>query len=64
MTQDLKKFIGEVIQDPENDQQCILVLGTEVCDHLGWKPGDTLEWIDNKDGKWILRKSVTSSMTP
>jgi hypothetical protein len=22
----------------------------------GWKVGDTLEWIDNKDGSWTLKK--------
>jgi hypothetical protein len=22
----------------------------------GWKEGDTLDWIDNKDGSWTLKK--------
>jgi hypothetical protein len=22
----------------------------------GWKEGDTLEWIDNKDGSWTMKK--------
>jgi len=23
---------------------------------MDWTEGDTLEWIDNKDGTWTLRK--------
>jgi bifunctional DNA-binding transcriptional regulator/antitoxin component of YhaV-PrlF toxin-antitoxin module len=34
----------------------LLDLGDEICEHLGWQEGDTLEWIDNKDGTWTLRK--------
>lgn len=34
----------------------VLPLGNEICDQLGWKTGDTVEWIDNHDGSWILRK--------
>ena len=25
-------------------------------DELGWKLGDTVEWIDNQDGTWSLKK--------
>lgn len=45
-----------VIEDPDNPQELLLVLGPDVCDRLGWKPGDTVEWIDNKDGTWTLKK--------
>lgn len=43
------------IEEDENGN-LILTLGDEICDELGWKIGDTLEWIDNHNGSWTLRK--------
>jgi DNA-binding Xre family transcriptional regulator len=34
----------------------LLNLGNELCDQLGWQPGDTIKWIDNHDGTFTLRK--------
>jgi len=34
----------------------VLPLTDEIMESAGWKPGDTLEWIDTKSGAWILRK--------
>lgn len=34
----------------------VLPLSDEILDGLDWKIGDTVEWIDNKDGSWTLRK--------
>jgi hypothetical protein len=34
----------------------ILPLTDEIMDSAGWKIGDTLEWIDNKDGTWVIKK--------
>ena len=28
----------------------------EQLDELGWKIGDTVEWTDNQDGTWSLKK--------
>jgi hypothetical protein len=35
----------------------ILPLPTDLLETQGWKEGDTLNWIDNKDGSWILQKN-------
>ena len=48
-----------IIEDPNRQGEYILDLGDEICDTVGWKPGDTLIWIDNKDGTWTLRKKTT-----
>jgi hypothetical protein len=37
-----------------------LDLGNELCDELGWKTGDVIEWHDNQDGTWTLRKTTDS----
>lgn len=45
----------DVKEDPENGDQ-ILEFPDDFMEETGWKEGDTLEWIDNKDGTWTLRK--------
>ena len=44
----------QVIEDPDNPEELLLDLGTELCEELGWKVGDTVQWIDNKDGTWQI----------
>ena len=36
----------------------ILPLTDEITANLGWEVGDTLEWIDNQDGTWSIKKKV------
>ena len=50
-----------VIQDPDNPEELLLDLGTELCADLGWQEGDTIQWNDNKDGTWTLTKKNTST---
>lgn len=38
------------------DEDGILTFPDELMDSLGWKEGDTLEWIDNQDGSFTLKK--------
>lgn len=42
-------------QDPETGD-LIMPLSDEILESAGWKEGDTLEWIDNENGTWSLRK--------
>jgi len=44
-----------VEEDPETGD-LILPLSDEILNDVGWKTGDILEWIDNKDGSWSLIK--------
>ena len=59
MTQDIDSIKVRVIEDPDDPDQLLLDLGTELCEQLGWHPGDTLDWIDNKDGSWTLHKAIS-----
>lgn len=56
-----QQFICEVIADPDNPGELLLDLGTEVCAQMGWAVGDTLQWIDNKDGSWTLKKQSSTN---
>lgn len=42
-------------EDPVTGE-IILPLPEEMLKLQGWVEGDTLEWIDNKDGSWTLQK--------
>ncbi len=34
----------------------ILVLPPDLLKEAGWKEGDSIHWIDNRDGSWSLVK--------
>ena len=51
----MKSAIVTVVTDPETGE-LILPLDNEIFDETGWEIGDNLEWIDQKDGSWLLRK--------
>lgn len=39
----------------------VLPLSDEFMAEAGWSIGDTVEWIDNNDGTWTLRKKEIDS---
>lgn len=44
---------------PETDPKTgdlIITFPPDLLESAGWKENDTLEWIDNNDGSWTLRK--------
>jgi len=40
----------------EDEEGAILPFPDGLLESVGWQEGDTLEWIDNSDGSWTLRK--------
>lgn len=53
----MQQFIRTLVEDPDQPGELLLDLGNELCEELGWKAGDVIEWHDNKDGTWTLRKT-------
>ena len=53
----------QVVEDPDNPGELLLDLGNELCAEIGWKVGDTVEWIDQKDGTWLLRSTIDKKPT-
>ena len=43
----------------EDDNGELLIDLSEACEELGWKEGDVIEWIDNKDGTWTIKRKET-----
>ena len=52
-------FLRTVIDDPDCPGELMVDLGQDLCDLVGWQAGDTIRWIDNKDGSWTLEKIST-----
>lgn len=55
---------AQVVEDLDHPGELLLDLGLELCDQLGWQVGDTIEWIDNKDGTWLMTKSASTNTSP
>ena len=51
----LKTHTITLEEDPETGD-LVLPFTDEILQEAGWKEGDTIEWIDNKDGSWSLVK--------
>lgn len=47
-----------VLASDDHESDLLLDLGQELCDQLGWQPGDQVEWIDNQDGTWTIQKKT------
>lgn len=54
-------FVRAVVEDPDQPGELLLDLGNDVCKIVGWHPGDTIDFIDNKDGSWTLKKTKSTS---
>ena len=52
-----KTWTLEVQQHEDGD--FFIEFPDEVLEGAGWETGDTIEWIDNKDGSWTLKKRET-----
>jgi bifunctional DNA-binding transcriptional regulator/antitoxin component of YhaV-PrlF toxin-antitoxin module len=50
-----KHWTLNIEEDPATGD-AILTFPPELLEKAGWKEGDTIEWIDRKDGSWELKK--------
>ena len=46
----------QIVEDPDHPGELLLDLGLELCESMDWHPGDQLEWQDNQDGSWTIKK--------
>ena len=51
----MSKWTITVEEDPETGE-LLLPFSDELLEQVGWNIGDTIEWIDNNDGTWTMRK--------
>ena len=55
MAKQVKKYTAHLEEDPETGDM-YMPLPDELLDELGWKEGDYLDWQDNEDGTWSIKK--------
>jgi hypothetical protein len=51
----VKKQTLEVQEDPETGN-LFVEFPAELLNQMGWAEGDDLEWIDDKNGSWNIKK--------
>lgn len=44
------------VKSKEGSDELYLELPPDALNQMGWHEGDTVEWIDRKDGSWELKK--------
>ena len=60
---DMKTRTVQIVDDPAHPGELLLDLGNELCAELGWAVGDTVQWIDLKDGSWQIKKVPPSTQS-
>ena len=48
-------WVITVEEDPESGD-VILPFPQDFLDQVGWSEGDTIEWVENNDGSYIIKK--------
>ena len=57
----LKSWTLNVEEANDGSGDAILNFPPDLLEQAGWKEGDTLNWVDQKDGSWLLKKVDTTS---
>ena len=52
----MKSWTITVEENPDNPEELILPLPEDLLKEAGWAEGDTLDWTDNNNGTWSLKK--------
>jgi hypothetical protein len=47
------------LEEDSETGDLILPLNDDILEQTGWKTGDSIDWIDNKDGSWTMKKIET-----
>ena len=57
----LKSWTLNIEEANDGSGDAILNFPPDLLEQAGWKEGDTLNWVDQKDGSWLLKKVDTTS---
>ena len=51
----MKSWTLNLEEADDGSGDAILTFPPDLLEQAGWKEGDTLKWIDQKDGSWLLK---------
>ena len=57
----MKSWTLNVEEADDGSGDAILTFPPDLLEQAGWKEGDTIKWVDQKDGSWQLKKVDTIS---
>jgi len=52
-----KTWVVPVEQDPHSDE-LLITFPDDLLKKVDWKEGDVIEWHDNGDGTWTLKRKL------
>lgn len=44
------------LEQNEKTGECFILLPEELLEQMDWQEGDNVEWVDNKDDSFTLKK--------
>jgi len=44
--------------ESDDEGNLVLPLSDDILKEVGWETGDVIDWIDNKDGSWTMKKKI------
>lgn len=50
----MKQYIFDVVETDDGTGDLAVQLSDEFCKEENWQVGDTIEWVDNKDGTYSM----------
>ena len=57
----MKSWTLNLEEADDGSGDAILTFPPDLLEQAGWKEGDTIKWVDQKDGSWQLKKVDTIS---
>jgi len=61
MLRELNVSKSWILEVKKLDDDLIVELPEDLLKDSGWETGDSLKWIDNKDGSWTLQKILNAT---
>ena len=55
-------YSDTIALDENQDGDLVLPLSDAVLAAVGWNVGDPIEWVDNKDGTFLLKKAAPKTV--
>ena len=46
----------------DEDGNLVLPLSDDILKEVGWDVGDVIDWVDNNDGSWTMKKKVETEL--
>lgn len=53
---DVEKTSTLIVQEDPETGEAFIELPDRILRQLGWKEGDSLQWIERPDGSWTIQK--------